>query len=143
MEEIQRRQMSEAIPVVCAIIQNNSGDFLISKRLKTSSLPGMWEFPGGKIEAGEERHTALRREIMEELGIEICIDPFFSYHVTTVEFDHGKFELWYYLANCEYQKPKAIQCEEFRFVPIQELDQYNLLPADKSLVYRLKKDFNG
>ncbi|MFT9849492.1 (deoxy)nucleoside triphosphate pyrophosphohydrolase [Aneurinibacillus sp. REN35] len=59
------------IDVVGAVIVGEKGKILCALRSQDMSLPGMWEFPGGKIEAGETAESALTREITEELGIEI------------------------------------------------------------------------
>ncbi|GAA0880047.1 8-oxo-dGTP diphosphatase MutT [Algoriphagus jejuensis] len=58
------------IPVTCALIIHQ-GKVLAAQRSETMDLPGKWEFPGGKVEAGENPETCLIREIREELGIEI------------------------------------------------------------------------
>ena len=60
------------IPVTCAIIFHQ-GKVLAAKRSKTMDLPGKWEFPGGKIEAGESPEACLIREIQEELAVKISI----------------------------------------------------------------------
>ncbi len=60
------------ITVTCAIIENG-GKVLCAQRSELMPLPLKWEFPGGKIEAGEDPEECLKREILEELGIEIII----------------------------------------------------------------------
>ena len=60
------------ITVVAAIIRKN-GKILITRRFDNVHLPGLWEFPGGKVEEGESLETALQREIGEELGIQISV----------------------------------------------------------------------
>jgi len=58
--------------VVAVALLNRDGKVLIARRAPGRPLAGLWEFPGGKVEAGEEPETALIREILEELGIEIA-----------------------------------------------------------------------
>ena len=57
--------------VVCAVIRDQEGRFLVCKRAEGKALAGSWEFPGGKVESGEDFQSALQREIMEELACEI------------------------------------------------------------------------
>lgn len=54
-----------------AVISNSEGDILISKRPDHVHQGGLWEFPGGKLESGESLESALKRELLEELGIEL------------------------------------------------------------------------
>ena len=65
--------MSDRPPlhVAVAVLRNAEGKILLSRRRKGAHLAGLWEFPGGKLEAGESLSAALRREINEELGIQI------------------------------------------------------------------------
>lgn len=68
--------MSSAPPpvdVVCAVIQQQDGRILIAQRPPGKTLAGLWEFPGGKVDPGEEPSQALHREIMEELGCEVTL----------------------------------------------------------------------
>jgi len=61
------------LEVVCAIITDEEGRFLVCRRPEGKALAGKWEFPGGKVEHGEDCKAALKREIMEELACEIEI----------------------------------------------------------------------
>lgn len=63
--------MSQRIKVAAAVIYNSAGEILIARRPETAHQGGLWEFPGGKLEPGEAAVTALKRELMEELGIDI------------------------------------------------------------------------
>ncbi|MFT4176202.1 MAG: (deoxy)nucleoside triphosphate pyrophosphohydrolase [Luteolibacter sp.] len=57
------------IDVVCGVIRNETGEYLACLRPEGKHLAGLWEFPGGKVEAGESPETALARELREELGV--------------------------------------------------------------------------
>jgi 8-oxo-dGTP diphosphatase len=71
--------MSEPIHVVAGILCDSNGRVLIAQRPPGSHLAGAWEFPGGKIESGESAETALRRELHEELGVDIgAVEPLIS-----------------------------------------------------------------
>lgn len=77
----------KSIHVVAAIIKNGS-KILIAQR-SSGEFAGLWEFPGGKIEEGESLQDALKREIMEELELDINIE----HHVTKIEYDYPSFHL--------------------------------------------------
>ncbi|WHY92426.1 (deoxy)nucleoside triphosphate pyrophosphohydrolase [Neobacillus cucumis] len=63
--------MKKLVIVVAAIIENELGEILCALRSPKMSTPNMWEFPGGKVEANEDIHSALKREIVEELDCKI------------------------------------------------------------------------
>lgn len=65
------------VRVVAAVIERD-GKYLACRRAPHKSLAGLWEFPGGKVEPGEKDEDALRREILEELGVEIAVGAFLA-----------------------------------------------------------------
>lgn len=72
------------LEVVAGILRNEAGDILLAQRLPHKQHGGLWEFPGGKIEPGESRADAIRRELKEELGIDVeCSVPFFLWSGAT------------------------------------------------------------
>jgi 8-oxo-dGTP diphosphatase len=64
-------EQEEPLAVVCAVLRDPSGKILATRRPPDKALPLAWEFPGGKVEPGESPEDALRRELREELGIEV------------------------------------------------------------------------
>ncbi len=83
--------------VTCAIIfQNNK--VLIAQRSASMKLPLKWEFPGGKVEAGESKEEALQREILEELNIEITVGK----ELETIVHHYPDFSLRLYPFICQY-----------------------------------------
>ena len=63
----------QMLRVVCAVIANRVGEYLLCQRPEGKSQAGLWEFPGGKIDAGESAQQALVRELQEELGCSVSV----------------------------------------------------------------------
>lgn len=94
---------------VCAALVDLDGDILLSQRGPAQSFPGMWEFPGGKLEAGETPERALCRELREELGIEIessCLAP-----LTFASYGYADFHLLMTLFVCRVWEGEPVGCE--------------------------------
>ncbi len=124
------------IDVVAAIIRRG-GQILITQRFDHVHLPGLWEFPGGKVEAGESLQAALEREIMEELGVKIRVhDEFF-----TVEHDYPTKSVRLHFFNCSIieGEPQLIEVADMRWVHPQDLGQFDFPPADAELIARLQR----
>ncbi len=77
------------IDVVCAVIVREDGLFLVAQRPPDKRMGGLWEFPGGKVEAGEDPAAALRREIREEFGTDIEVGR----RLAAVDHDYGDFRI--------------------------------------------------
>jgi len=123
------------IEVVAAIIQREGAYFATQRGY--GEFEGMWEFPGGKIEPGESRESALRREIQEELGIDITIDKF----LCTTDYDYPSFHLTMHCYLCSV-KSGMIELREHksaRWLTVESLDSVEWLPADKEIVDKLNK----
>jgi mutator protein MutT len=131
------RRRDEPVVVVAAVIERG-GWVLITQRPETSGHAGKWEFPGGKREPGERDVQALRRELREELGIEVAAPRMIWRE------DAGPLRLRFYA--CEYpplQRPRAIVSPQFRWVRREDLPRYEFPPADDRLVAALAEDRVG
>ena len=123
------------IEVVAAIIRRASR-ILITRRFSDVDLPGLWEFPGGKVEPRESLHDALQREIQEELGVTISVqDEYF-----TIEHHYPLKSVRLHFFNCaiESGEPALLEVADLRWVKPSELDQYAFPEADRTLIDRLK-----
>lgn len=105
-----------------AVIRDDRDLILIDRRLAKGLLGGFWEFPGGKIEGNETVQECIKREILEEIGIEIAVDS----HLITIDHTYSHFRVNLQVYNCRYLsgQARAIECEEIRWVTIEELDNY-------------------
>ena len=124
----------KTILVVAAALIDGDGRVLIAQRPEGKSLAGQWEFPGGKVEAGETPEVALIRELEEELGIAVkqaCLAPFvFASH--TYETFHLLMPL--YLIRRWEGEPEAREHMSLKWVPPLKLRDYPMPPADVPLV---------
>lgn len=123
--------------VVAVALVDADGRVLIAKRPEGKQLAGMWEFPGGKLEAGERPEVALIRELKEELGINVeqsCLAP-----LTFASHAYDAFHLLMPLYVCRRWKgiPTALEGQELKWVPPKELRTYPMPPADLPLIPHL------
>lgn len=119
------------IEVVAAIIHDDEGRVFATQR-GYGEWRDYWEFPGGKMEAGESPEEALQREIWEELETRIAVERL----VTTVECDYPKFHLTMHCFWCRVESGALTlkEHEAARWLAKDELDSVDWLPADKEVV---------
>ncbi|WP_293944775.1 MULTISPECIES: (deoxy)nucleoside triphosphate pyrophosphohydrolase [unclassified Sphingobacterium] len=119
------------LQVTCAIIEH-ANKILICQRSASMKLPLKWEFPGGKIETGESKEDCLRREIEEELNIDITIRKV----LTMVEHHYADFSLQLYPFVCSLQsgEVKALEHAQAIWVAIDQLLDYDWAEADLPIV---------
>lgn len=125
----------KTIKVVAAIIRDANGRILCTQR-GYGEWKDWWEFPGGKLEAGETPEEALMREIREELSTEIRVDEF----LCTVDYDYPTFHLTMHCYLCSLLTG-ALHLNEHkaaRWLEISELGSVKWLPADVEVVEKLK-----
>ena len=124
------------IEVVAAIIHDNKGRIFVTQR-GYGEYKDWWEFPGGKMEAGEMPEEALKREIREELETRIVVE----WLVETVEWDYPTFHLTMhcYLCHVECGHLELKEHEAAKWLNKDELESVNWLPADWEVVKHLLK----
>jgi mutator protein MutT len=119
--------------VVAAVIEQ-ADRFLVTRRQHGVHLAGFWEFPGGKIADGESHAAALRREIQEELDVEVVVRDLLL--ETSHEYPERAVTLFFY--RCDLiGTPRAVIGQEMAWVARSELPSLNFPPADDELIRRL------
>ena len=128
-------ELLKRIEVVAAIIHDAEGRIFATQRGYGEFKDG-WEFPGGKMEAGETPEEALSREIWEELETRIEVERL----VETVEYDYPQFHLTMhcYLCRVESGRLELKEHEAARWLEKEELDEVDWLPADLQIIDKLK-----
>jgi 8-oxo-dGTP diphosphatase len=124
----------KTLKVVCGIIWKD-GKIFIARRKPEKSLGGYWEFPGGKIEEGEDAEIALIRELKEEFEMEVQVKIYFGQNIH--QYENFQIELIAY--ECDFVKAsfKLTDHDEYKFVEPKELAQVKLAPADTFIVKAL------
>jgi 8-oxo-dGTP diphosphatase len=123
------------ITVVAAVIRDEAGRVLLTRRPAHKHMGGLWEFPGGKIDDGESPATALIRELHEELGVEASIDEPLTFAVH--EEAELRILLLFYSARVLERHPVGREGQDVRWVDPSDLSDYSFPPADAELVARL------
>ena len=121
------------VEVVAAIIQRGER-FLVTRRPAGAHLAGMWEFPGGKIDPGEEHAAALEREIREELGADVVVGEL-AYE-TTHRYPDRTVALFFYRCSLSGD-PRPVLGQEMKWVARGDLASLEFPPADRELIQRL------
>lgn len=131
--------LKRTINVVGAIIENDKHEILCAKRSSEMMLPGLWEFPGGKIEMDESLKEAVEREIVEELGCKVEFIRVF--HDNTHEYDDYIVKLITVICKiASSNSPKAIEHEKLAWVKRNSLLDLKWAPADIPAVKLLQAE---
>ncbi|MEO1147025.1 MAG: A/G-specific adenine glycosylase [Cyanobacteria bacterium J06638_22] len=138
--ELPMREEKAPIPhksIGVAVVWNEVGQILIDRRPPSGLLGGLWEFPGGKIEPGETVEDCIRREIKEELGIEVEVGD----RLISLDHAYSHFRVTLNVHHCRHLsgEPQPIECDEIRWVSLDELDQYPFPAANVQIIDALKQ----
>ena len=123
------------IVAVAAVIEHD-GAFLVTRRQRGVHLEGLWEFPGGKVDPAETHGDALRREIVEELDVDVTVRDL----VLTTSHAYPDRTVVLYFYSCELLgAPRPLLGQEMRWVRREDLADLVFPPADEELIRMLRK----
>jgi 8-oxo-dGTP diphosphatase len=126
--------MAKKIRVVGALIELD-GKYLITQRPPSSSLPLLWEFPGGRVEEGETDEKALARELAEEMEIRVEVQE----RAMHVEHSYERYDIDFNVYRCKLLSGQIVhkRVHDHRWVKLSELDDYPFPPADEKTLEKL------
>ncbi len=125
----------EVIRVVAAVIEEN-GRYLITQRNQNAVLPGLWEFPGGRIEPGESESHALQREVKGRIGVEVVVGAKLGEH----QHDYTTYQVHLTMYSCKLPaeaRPYPATVADLRWVTSREFLDYDFPPADEKTMSKL------
>lgn len=125
--------------VVAALIKRNN-KFLICQRPRNKARALLWEFVGGKVEQGESREDALKRECKEELDVDITVGKLFMKVVH--EYPDITIGLSLFEAEIdEGQEIKLLEHADAKWITAEEIDEYEFCPADEDILAKIKSEY--
>ena len=120
-------------------VARRAHEVLVTRRRSDTIYGGWWEFPGGKIEAGESPEACVVREVFEEVGLAVTVRA----RLGSVEhtYEHGTVRLHIHLCQPDdvHAEPRAIEVAEARWSTLERLDDIELLPANGAIVQMLRE----
>ena len=127
--------MAKLTEVAAAVIERPGGTFLLAQRPEGKPYPGYWEFPGGKIEAGESAHDALVRELREELGIEVThATPWIT---RVYAYTHATVRLHFFRVTAWKNEPQPLEDQDIKWQVMGAPDVSPMLPANAPVLAAL------
>ncbi|AUX73655.1 8-oxo-dGTP diphosphatase MutT [Erwinia pyrifoliae] len=124
------------LQVAVGIIRNNQQQIFLAQRSASAYMGNMWEFPGGKIEAGETPEQALKRELMEETGIAVLnAEP---YDIVDHTYTDLRVTLHFFIVDRWQGEPYGREGQPQRWVAQSQLNAAEFPPANAEMVVRLK-----
>ena len=125
------------IDVVCGVIGDADGRYLVCRRPLGKHLGGLWEFPGGKVEPGESPRVALARELAEELGVDVAVGE--ALEPVVWHYDRGPIRLLPYLCAIAGGIMHAREHDEVRWCAPAEFDELEWAEADLPVIDGLRR----
>lgn len=126
------------VDVACLVLIDDAGRVFCARRPPGKRLGGLWEFPGGKIDPGETAEAALRRELREELDLEV--GPLVAMDSFEHRYPFGTIRLWPWIARCDGGEHPAMVLHEHtegRWVDAADAATLEWAPADLPVLCRL------
>ncbi|MEM6960727.1 MAG: (deoxy)nucleoside triphosphate pyrophosphohydrolase [Myxococcota bacterium] len=133
-QTVREQHAQKTIRVVAAVIEQD-GRYLITQRRTTAVLPLLWEFPGGRVESGENDSDALQREMRERLAAEVTVGQLISF----VSHPYASYTVDLYLYECSLKHPQ-LECRavhDYLWASSQDFDHYDFTPADEASMNQL------
>ena len=131
------KEESPKLVIGIGLIINHLGEILIDQRKNNQSMAGMWEFPGGKQEEGELIEVTIRRELYEELGVQVKVEK------KLIEFDHcythKKLHFVVHICKIISGKPQPISSCQIKWVLPSELASYPFPAANQHMISALRQ----
>lgn len=122
--------------VAAAVIVDEAGRVLVTQRMPKGHLPGRWEFPGGKVEPGEDPEDAVVRELAEETSLTVAVDDILD--VRFHRYPTKDVLLLFYAARRLAGEVQHLEVADHRWVPAAELGTVDLPPADQPVVAKIR-----
>jgi mutator protein MutT len=124
------------IDVVAGVIRRDDGKLLITQRFADDTLGGYWEFPGGKVDPGEDLKAAIYRELKEEVGVETEIGE--EIHCIVHAYPDRDVRLHFFSARILSGEPQKLDVADLRWVTPGELLDFQFPEADRALIEQLR-----
>lgn len=125
--------------VVAAALIDGDGRILLQQRAQGRQMAGLWEFPGGKVEAGERPEAALIRELSEELGIDTDSASLSPGVFASADLQDRQLLLLLYICREWQGEPKPLDAAALRWVRLSEMAELPMPPADEPLIGLLER----
>lgn len=136
MTSAELKKIPTPVPVVAAALIAPDGQILMHRRRIGGAHGGLWEFPGGKVEAGESKDLALIREIAEELGVTVCADT--PCYLASAGGDTEGIVIDLYTVRSWIGEPQCLEGEEIAWFAPDMLAQLAMPPLDVPLAQALR-----
>jgi 8-oxo-dGTP diphosphatase len=130
---------SRSFTVVAAALIDGEGRILLQRRAEGRAMAGLWEFPGGKVEAGERPEEALARELEEELGVEVRPDALRPFAFASADNAGRHMLLLLFTCDAWHGSPRPLDADALIWARPREMRTLAMPPADRPLVDLLER----